>query len=82
VLGLGLSCSTPSDGTVRSEFNDRYPKATVKQSELIFEQDGVAVYRVIAEVQGISGEAEYDFALKRHNGMWSWCDDQTERKCR
>ena len=81
-MAFCLACSTPSEGTVRREFADRYPKTKVTNVELIFEQDGVAVYLVTAEWKGISEEGQYDFALKRSYGSWSWCDDQTERKCK
>jgi len=77
-----LSCATPSDGTIRREFAERYPKSTIKNIELISDQDGVVVYLVTAEVKGVSEEAMYDFALRRQYGIWSWCEDQTERKCK
>ena len=81
LLALCVACATPSDGTVRHEFAERYPQSKVTNIELIFEQDGVVVYLVTAEVKGISEEGKFDFVLKRTYGSWSWCDDQTERKC-
>lgn len=77
-----VACATPSVSTVRREFADQYPRTKVTNVELIFEQDGVADYLVMAESTGISEEGKYDFALKRSWGSWSWCDDQTERKCK
>lgn len=80
-LALGFACSTPSDRTVLHEFAERYPISKVTNIELIFEQDGIAVYLVTAEINGISEEGKFEFALKRSYTSWSWCDDQTERKC-
>lgn len=81
-LALSFACFTPGDGTVRREFAERYPKSKITKIELIFEQDGIAVYLVTAKMQEVSEEGKFDFALKRSYGTWSWCDDQTERKCK
>lgn len=79
---FSFACSTPSDATVRREFGDRYAGAKVEHIELIFERDGVATYLVIAEMKGISDDGTFDFSLRRSYGLfWSWCDDQSERKC-
>ncbi len=85
VLALSVSvlcCSTPSDGTVRSEFHNRYPNSEIVNIELIFEQDAVAVYLIKARQKGQSEELTYDFALKRSMGTWQGCDDRTERNCK
>lgn len=57
VLMAGMACSTPGEPTVRREFSDRYPKATIEDIELFFEQDGVPVYLITAREKGISEEA-------------------------
>ncbi|HEX2640821.1 MAG TPA: hypothetical protein VHL50_09635 [Pyrinomonadaceae bacterium] len=81
IVAAGISCSAPSEATVRREFLDRYPNAEIKSLELIFEQDGQVVYLVSAKEKGVPQEGKYDFALKQVNWGWEWCDDQTERKC-
>ena len=72
----------PSDSTVRTEFVSRNPKAKIINSELIFEQDYVAVY-LVKYKNDLSHEVlTDDFALQRRNLVWSWCDDRTEQKCK
>ena len=79
---LAAGCLLPSEQNVKSEFLDRYPESKIYGMELIFEQGDKAVYLVTVETKEISEKAKYDFALKRSYGFWSWCDDQTERKCK
>lgn len=73
--------STPSVETVRREFLVRYPNSTIRNVELIFEQDGGVVYLVTARDGDSTEVRKYDFALKRSNGSWAWCDDQTDNPC-
>ena len=73
--------STPSEETVKREFLIRYPNATIRNLELIFEQDGSVVYLVTAREDKAREEGKYDFGLRRSNGSWAWCDDQTDNPC-
>jgi hypothetical protein len=73
--------SIPTEATVSREFLDRYPAAQITNVELIFEQNGEAVYLITGGEVGSSEKRKYDFALTRSSGSWKWCDDQTDRKC-
>lgn len=81
IVLLEIVRSTPSDAVVRREFLTRYPNMTVSNVELIFEQDGAAVYLITAREDKSTKEGKYDFALQRSNGTWKWCDDQTDNPC-
>ncbi|CAN5784247.1 hypothetical protein BH20ACI4_BH20ACI4_24800 [soil metagenome] len=72
----------PSDSTVKSEFLSKNPNVEIVSTELIFEQDYVAVYLVKYKEKNNQAILTSDFALKRENLSWKWCDDQTERKCK
>ncbi|MCC6327005.1 MAG: hypothetical protein IT174_00715 [Acidobacteria bacterium] len=74
--------STPSEAVVRREFLNRYPGATIRNTELIFEQNGNVVYLITAREKDKSEEGKYDFALDYSDEKWTWCDDRTERKCK
>lgn len=78
---LEIARSTPAESIVRSEFLRRYPNSTIRNVELIFEQDGSVVYLVKAQPENSSEIRTYDFALDRKNGVWRWCDDQTDIPC-
>ena len=81
IVLLKIVRSTPGEETVKREFLVRYPKATIRNLELIFEQDGNVLYLVTAREDNTSEEGKYDFALRRSNGSWAWCDDQTNNPC-
>lgn len=72
----------PSDSTVKSEFLSRYPQTEIVSTELIFEQDYKTVYLVKYKEKDNQEVLTSDFALKRENLSWKWCDDQTEIKCK
>ena len=78
---LEIVQSTPSEETVKREFLIRYPNATIRNVELIFEQDGLAVYLVRAREARAAEEGNYDFGLRRSNGSWAWCEDETDNPC-
>ena len=79
---VGILRSTPSEAIVRHEFLDRYPDATIRDVELIFEQNRNVVYLITAREKHEAEEGKYDFALHYTDGRWSWCDDRTDRKCK
>lgn len=81
IVLLEIVRSTPSDAVVRREFLSRYPNMTISNVELIFEQDGGAVYLITARQNQSTEEGKYDFALQRSNSTWKWCDDQTDNPC-
>jgi hypothetical protein len=81
IVFLDIFLSIPSEETVKREFLVRYPKAKISNLELIFEQDGGVVYLVTAKEDDGAVEGKYDFALRRSNGLWSWCDDRTNNPC-
>ncbi|MEP7211739.1 MAG: hypothetical protein ABI791_01600 [Acidobacteriota bacterium] len=81
IVLLDIVRSTPSEETVKREFLIRYPNATIRNLELIFEQDGSVVYLVTAREDKAPEEGKYDFGLLRSNGSWAWCDDQTDHPC-
>jgi hypothetical protein len=76
-----FSCLSPSEATVKSEFISKNPNAEIINTELIFEQDSAAVYLVKYKEKNSQEISTSDFALKRENLSWKWCDDRTERKC-
>ena len=78
---LEIARSIPTEATVKQAFLVRYPNATIRNVELIFEQDGQVVYLVTAREDKASEYSKYDFALQRSNGSWAWCDDQTDNPC-
>ncbi len=78
---LEIVRSTPSEETVKREFLIRYPNATIRNLELIFEQDGSVVYLVTAREDKAAEEGKYDFGLHRSIGSWASCDDQMENPC-
>ena len=77
-----FACMLPSDSIVKSEFLGRNPNTEIVSTELIFEQDKVAVYLIKYKEKNNQNILTSDFALKRENLGWSWCDDQTEKKCK
>jgi len=77
-----FACMLPSDSTVKSEFLSKNPNAEIINTELIFEQDYVAVYLIKYKEKSGEEVLTSDFALQRKNLIWQWCDDQTERKCK
>lgn len=81
IVLLEVLRSTPDDAVVRREFLTRYPNVTIRNVELVFEQDGAAVYLITAREDQSIEEGKYDFALRRSNGTWKWCDDQTDNPC-
>ena len=76
-----FACMLPSDSTVKSKFLGRNPNTEIVNTELIFEQDNVAVY-LVKYKKNDQEILTSDFALKREKLSWNWCDDQTERKCK
>lgn len=76
-----LACMIPSEATVKSEFLSKNPNAEIISTELIFEQDYIVVYLVEYKNKSTGEVLKDDFALRRKNLVWRWCDDQTERKC-
>jgi hypothetical protein len=66
---------------MQSEFLSKHPGATLMGKELIFEQGNHVVY-LVKYKQGPEGNVlTDDFAMKRENLVWNWCDDQTDRNC-
>lgn len=58
---VGILRSTPSEAVVRQEFVDRYPGSTIRNVELIFEQNGNVVCLITARERDESKEGKYDF---------------------
>jgi hypothetical protein len=63
-LIFAMSCFTPTNAIVRSEFLERHPESEIVNTELIFEQDGRVVYIVSSRLKGNANVLKYDFALK------------------
>ncbi len=63
---VGILRSTPSEAVVRQEFVDRYPGSTIRNVELIFEQNGNVVCLITARERDESKEGKYDFAASSH----------------
>ena len=77
-----FACMLPSDSAVKSEFLSKNPSTEIIKTELIFEQDYVAVYLVKYKEKSGEEVLTSDFALQRKNLVWQWCDDHSERKCK
>lgn len=81
IVLLEIVRSTPSEETVKREFLFRYPNATIRNVELIFEQDESVLYLVTAREDKAPEEGKYDVGFLRSSGTWAWCDDQTDNPC-
>ena len=82
IFALSIVCFAfmlPSDSAVRSEFLSKNPNTEIVSTELIFEQDCIAVYLVKYKEINNQQILTSDFALKRDNLSWKWCDDQTKK---
>ena len=60
VVLLEIARSAPIEETVKREFLIRYPNATIKNVELIFEQDGGVVYLITAREDQAAADGKYD----------------------
>jgi hypothetical protein len=78
---FAVSCVGPSDSAIQGEFVSKHPGVKIIGKELIFEQGNHVVYLVKYKQHPDGDVLTEDFAMKRENGTWAWCDDQTERKC-